>query len=119
MAIALESSSARADRSVAVECATRQDVSIVSNGLSLEVRGQCATITVAGRSNLVTIASVTTLVVTGNRNTVLAGPSDRIDVRGDENMVKTSNRDAVVHNSGANNNIYLGTHRPRIVMQLQ
>jgi hypothetical protein len=92
---------------------------ISANGLSIALNGECTTVTISGNANLVTIASAGTLVVTGNRNSALVGPADKIDVRGDENRVKTSNRDAIVHNSGANNNIYLGTHKPRIIVQLQ
>ena len=119
MLVILASATARADGWHVIECPKDREVLITSDGLAIALQGECTIVTISGRANVVTMTSARKVVVTGNRNDALVGPTDEIDVRGDENMVKTSNRDAVVHNSGANNNIYLGTHKPRIIMQLQ
>jgi len=93
-----------------IECSDGRAVAIETNGDALALVGDCASVTIAGRGNTLTIASTRRLVVTGGGNRVASNVLDVIDVRGDANYVasSTSARGPIVHNTGTDNTIVVG-----------
>jgi hypothetical protein len=70
-----------------LDCASIKHVSISQGSGSYRVTGTCEKISVAGGSNLVTIAAVKNLAITGSNNELLVERADKIAVMGSSNRV--------------------------------